>query len=270
MSVLKYNQFTINFGGLNILIKCENPNFAQRLQLHYKQFAGNADGQEATLSLHLIDQPIFSLWEEPELVWTSNDLNVKAEEYSGWIESETFLAELHLSRFYPIQKVDHFLRIAAAVWVFQIGGILFHAAALEREGAGYVFTGHSGKGKTTVCRVSQSARVLNDDLIIAAPGPTGWRVWSTPFTNPSQVQPCPGFANLNKIFQLNQAKQNAVVIEEPAKALADLITHIPVIPKSTERLTELMKRCRNLIDEIKIYNLYFLPDNSFWQLIDSA
>ncbi len=84
---------------------------------------------------------------------------------------------------------------------------------------------------------------------------------------PSQVPPNPGYANLNKIFQLNQAKQNAMIIEEPAKALADLITHIPVIPKSTERLTELMGRCRKLIDEIKIYNLYFLPDNSFWQLI---
>ena len=118
--------------------------------------------------------------------------------------------------------------------------------------------------------MSQSARVLNDDLIIANPGSSGWRVWSTPFTNPSQVQPIPGYANLRKIFQLNQAKQNALIIEEPAKALADLITHIPVIPKSAERLTELMNRCRKLVEEIEIYNLYFLPDNSFWQLINSV
>ena len=120
MSVLKYNQFAINFGGLNVLIACENPNFAQRLQLYYKQFAGTCDGQEASLSLHLIDEPVFSLWDEPELIWTSKGLKVEAAEYSGWIENASLKAELHLSRFYPIQKVDHFLRIAAAVWVFQI------------------------------------------------------------------------------------------------------------------------------------------------------
>lgn len=270
MSGIKSNQLIINFGGLNILITCDNSNFAERLHLYYKQFAGITYGPEACLSLHLIDQPVFSLWEEPELIWTEKRLKVEAVAYSGWIESSSLNAELHLSRFYPIQKVDHFLRIAAAMWFFQMGGILFHAAALERNGAGYIFTGHSGKGKTTVCRVSQSARVLNDDLIIATPDPIGWRVWSTPFTNPSQVPPNPGYANLNKIFQLNQAKRNVIIIEEPAKALADLITHIPVIPKSAERLTELMGRCRKLIDEIKIYNLYFLPDNSFWQLIDSG
>lgn len=262
--------FTINFGGLNILIACENANFAQRLQIYYQRFLGKSDGENASLSLTLIDQPIYELWDEPELFWTASGLNVAEAAYFGSIGSSTFKAELQLSRFYPIQKVDHFLRIATALWTFQTGGILFHAAALERNGTGYIFTGHSGKGKTTVCRVSQPAKVLNDDLIIVSPSAPGWRVWATPFTNPSQVPPNPGQANLKKIFQLNQAKQNAILMEEPATALADLITHIPVIPKSAERLNELMGRCRKLIDEIKIYNLYFLPDNSFWQLIDSA
>lgn len=262
-------QITINYGGLNLSIQCENVNLVKRLENYYRSYIGISAGQNALLSIRLVDLPVDENWIEPLITWTSTGVNVDAESYSGWVNDITFESHLQLSRFYPLQKIDHFLRVATALWVYKMGGLFLHAAALEKNGSGYIFTGHSGRGKTTVCRVSQPAKVLNDDLIIISEEAIGWKVGSTPFTNPSQVQPNPGNTKLQSILILHQAKKNALVRQDPVLALADLITHIPVIPKNIERLKVVMDRCRKLIDQVAVYNLYFLPDNSFWSLIES-
>ena len=47
-------------------------------------------------------------------------------------------------------------------------GILIHASAVEYEGRGYLFTGVSGKGKTTISQLwkEAGADVIHDDLLV--------------------------------------------------------------------------------------------------------
>ncbi len=78
----------------------------------------------------------------------------------GKSTKESLLAEFQISPSRSMQEVEYLIRIASAIWIFEKGGLLIHGAALVRNERGYLFTGHSGAGKTTVCRVSKDALIL--------------------------------------------------------------------------------------------------------------
>ena len=143
--------------------------------------------------------------------------------------------------------MEYIIRIASAIWFFEKGGVLFHGAAMVRNGQAYLFTGHSGAGKTTVCRVTKDAQILNDDLVALKKSPEGWEVWATPFTNPTQNEPNPGKGLLKNILKLHQAKEHRIEHQEPAIALADLITHIPVVSIRKENMGVIMAICQDIL-----------------------
>jgi hypothetical protein len=58
-----------------------------------------------------------------------------------------------------------------------------------------------------------------------------------------------------------------VILENEAISLADLITHIPVVSSCPENTQNLMDQCHNILNKVKAYRLYFLPDDQFWPLI---
>src|SRR5262245_18599502 len=60
------------------------------------------------------------------------------------------------------------LRVALACWLPLEGGLVLHAAGIEREGAGIAFHGASGAGKTTLAACSPWP-VLSDELVALVP-----------------------------------------------------------------------------------------------------
>jgi len=167
--------------------------------------------------------------------------------------------------------LDYYVRVACAVLAFQAGGLLFHAAGIVRGGLGYVFFGYSGSGKTTVSRLSPHDVVLNDDLVLLMPADRGWTVQSTPFWNPSQVRPAGALAApLAGLFHLVQDKQVYLETLYAAQAVAEVIASVPVIAADPSRTSQLLERGRRLIHAAPVYNLHFLPDPSFWPVVEQV
>jgi hypothetical protein len=63
------------------------------------------------------------------------------------------------------------------------GGLLLHAAGVVTERDGWIFTGDSGTGKSTIARwfTASGATVLNDERIILRKVEGQFRVWGTPW-----------------------------------------------------------------------------------------
>ena len=53
----------------------------------------------------------------------------------------------------------------------------------------------------------------------------------------------------------------------PGLATASLLSNVPVIPQDPTRNKKLLDLLRSLQDHIPIYELHFLPDNSFWNIL---
>jgi hypothetical protein len=52
------------------------------------------------------------------------------------------------------------------------------------------------------------------------------------------------------------------------QALAEMISNVPVIPADPGRSNDLLVRCARLLAAVPAYNLHFLPEPSFWEVID--
>lgn len=181
---------------------------------------------------------------------------------SGWLELQTATAT---------EAVDYFLRVAYALLMLNCGGILFHAAGLVHNGKAYAFFGHSGSGKTTVARLSTNATVLNDDLVVLMPVAGGWTMWSTPFSNPTQVRPTnPGAVALHALFRLVQAPMVRLEPLSGAHALAEITASCPIVSGTVEYAGTLLERGGALLNAVPVYNLHFRRDATFWQAIHAA
>jgi hypothetical protein len=196
-------------------------------------------------------------------------LHFTAPYYTGTIDIAHQRGQLAFTSLQLFEAADYFVRTALALLAFAAGGLLFHAAGLAYHDRGYAFFGYSGSGKTTVARVSSRARLLNDDLVVLLPQAQRWDMFATPFSNPSQVQPA-GHQRvpLTALYRLIQDRRIFLEALDPALALAEVVASSPIVCADPDRAVALLDRAAQLTRAIPVQRLHFLPDDSFWNLID--
>jgi hypothetical protein len=203
----------------------------------------------------------------PLVEWEGDSCLFQAKGCQGKIGNSDEI-QLAVNYPFPVVFIEQFLRVVTAIQIFRNGGLFVHSAGLIRKGKGYLFSGYSGAGKTTICRVSQDCHVLNDDLVVLYPENDQWVIYSTPFSNPTQVPPGSGFGTLDMIVHLKQATTHSVRSVSIHEALTSFISHIPVVTSTFQFSSELFARCIGIIEKIEVKELSFTPDNGFWQLLD--
>ena len=203
---------------------------------------------------------------EPTTKWEGNRCHYVGRGCKGIVEDHD-PAILWISPNTGFQYIELFFRVVTAIRIFSLGGLMLHAAGIVKDQKGYIFTGYSGAGKTTVCRLSEGCTVLNDDMVILSNSDSGWQISATPFTNPTQVCPGSGNAPLHRILFLRQALTHHLEDVPNSKAVAELLTHVPIISHSTYHVSSLTNRCVDIIQKTNVKELHFLPDRGFWDLL---
>lgn len=208
--------------------------------------------------------------DERPLIFRADGAYFTDPAYSGHIDLTRQHARLTLDSAMPVEDADYFIRTLYALRCFEAGGLLFHAAGLVRHGRGYLFFGHSGSGKTTVSRLSPEALVLNDDLVALMPHAGQWHMHSTPFSNPTQhASPVgPQAAIVHGAYRLIQDRRVYVQDLPPALAVAEIVASSPIVCADPARTLDLLTRARQLHTAVPIRHLHFLPDNSFWTVVE--
>lgn len=253
--------------GLAVRVRCSHPGVRSLLRQRYAGFEhGGADLLEARVECSPGETAYASM--NPAITIEAGAIRFNRPDYRGMIDLGQGDVWLKVRSAHPVEDIDAFLRILFGFLAFERGGLMLHAAAIHRRGRGFLFLGRSGAGKTTVCRVSKADRTLNDDLVILYPERDGWMIHSTPFTNPSQVRPNRLSAPAAGLYRLVQAREVRLRPLTPGEALAEVIASIPVLTQDPSRLGALLSRCEQLISDVPAYSLDFLPDDSFWQVVD--
>lgn len=258
---------TLSIAGLQLGLQVENENFYNRLIQRFDRFINPDQNPNAWIGLHLTSNQPRVPWSEPLLSWEKDGCELTAPGMNGRIDSESRQAAFQISPAQSLQEVEHLIRICTAIWIFQMGGLLVHGAGLVYSGNGYLFVGVSGAGKTTASRLSKQAYVLNDDLVVLMPEDDVWQVWATPFSNPSQVKPNPGHALLKVMCKLIQDKAHDLVPITQALAAAEIISHVVVINSYPAHTSSVFQRCLKIVKLLQNYELHFLPDDGFWELL---
>jgi hypothetical protein len=281
MSSKQYS-LTICIAGMHVAIACPDSACLEKLQQRYHLFL---DGKKPILTIQAeLSKPLPLDPISEQLSFQGSQVIFSTPTLQGFVDVEALTADVRVSDQHPIPAIDHFLRVVYTCLVFQLGGVLFHGAGILHRQNGYLFMGHSGAGKTTVSRLSVNDQVLNDDLVVVLPttdpgqrpidansawkNKWPWTIYSTPFWNPTQVKPSNVTANLVAVFHLVQDRQ--VYLEELGKgqAIGELVASVPMIPHNSKNNIGLLERLEMLHKDIPVFNLHFLPDASFWRIID--
>jgi hypothetical protein len=197
-------------------------------------------------------------------------LHFTAPHYLGWLDAVQCSGRLSFTTPGAFEAADYAVRAALALLAFEAGGLLFHAAGLVTHDRGYAFFGPSGSGKTTVARLSPHTAVLNDDLIVLRPQADRWSMQATPFYNPTQIK-ASGLrhAPLTALFRLIQDRRVSLEAIDPAVAAAEIIASSPIVPADPDRAGALLERVAQLARVVPVQQLHFLPDATFWSVIDA-
>jgi hypothetical protein len=152
-------------------------------------------------------------------------------------------------------------------------GVLLHAAAIVRNGAGYAFVGTSGAGKSTLARLCAEHTVLNDEIALVHPyGSDEPQLVGTPL-NGFFKEKKPGAAPLRAVFLLQKAAEPRVRELGPGEMAAALTAQIVPPIGLGEFLTEettgaMFERARWLVERVPARILEFRPEPDFWTAID--
>lgn len=198
----------------------------------------------------------------------SGNIAIRSEGVEGFYDFNNRNGELSISAENPYNVIEYFLRLIYAITIFTSGGLLLHSAGIIRNERAFIFFGHSGSGKTTISQISKNEVVLSDDLVILLPDVGNWIAHSTPFWNPVGIQFVKRFAQIIGLYHLIQDRKVFSVRLTRSNALAELLSNIPIIPLFPTMADQLFERGVNVINSIPTYALHFLPDESFWDVID--
>lgn len=143
-------------------------------------------------------------------------------------------------------------------------GLFLHASAVMFEGRVYLFSGHSGAGKSTHTRLWQQifgpdAQVINDDKPALRYMDGRWIVYGTPWCGKDGINlnaqaPLAGIcclkkASANKIRRLNHREAMEYILAQTIRKFPD-----------TEKLDKFLGLVAKLLTEIPVYELENLPE----------
>lgn len=139
------------------------------------------------------------------------------------------------------------------------GDIMIHGSGVIRDGKGWVFTGKSGSGKTTMTKIFDRSgdTVIHDDRLILVKEGAGWRMHSTPVYRNDE----PRSAEVNHLWVISHGKSNISTPLSGAEAAGLIIANC--IQQNWDRgaSVRLMASVADLASSVKVSRLSFLPDS---------
>jgi hypothetical protein len=163
----------------------------------------------------------------------------------------------------------------SAAIVSQVDGFLVHGSGVIHQGAGFLFVGGSGAGKSTAARLSgeRGSHVLNDEIcLVRLNGEGAVELVGTPFNGLFRAKRS-GAAPLRAILLLVQAPLHRLLPVGQAVATAQVAAQI-VPPAGLDQVIDDRVRMRllefgdRLCTRVPVRQLQFLPDDGFWREIE--
>ena len=154
------------------------------------------------------------------------------------------------------------------------GILLLHAAGFVcPDGTAYVFSGHSGVGKTTIAQDAikrfPSGKLLSDELLVITHehGSNSSSVLGTPFWGTLELPGIPSSMPLRKLFFLKQSNLDRITALSPAQALSCLGKNVVAYWKSPDILKPMLATMTACAQSVTAYELCFRRELTFWRLL---
>lgn len=267
----KENNLNISIGDIPIAIYSDN-GFIAKLMDIYSNFIVEEENPLISIEVDVVphqkfgkkfdineDSPDVSIDQSGELckvLWVCLDGEFNLQTRKGILKCSD-----------PI-NLSNFIRIIYSLILLEEPGFLVHASSLIKNGKGYLFPGKSGAGKTTITRLSPNATLLTDEVSLVKMVNGKFNIFGTPFWGELAI----GGENVNVPLEAtyfpSKAKENHINNLSPSQALQRLLPNVLFFIDSPEYKVKLFNLCNDFITTIPAKELHFLPEPTFWRMID--
>ena len=140
------------------------------------------------------------------------------------------------------------------------GDIFIHGSGIEIKGEGLLFSGISGKGKTTIARIfdEAGARIIHDDRLIIRKKEGRYFMYNTPVYN-NEVR---SSAALSRIYLLEHSETNSSESLNKLDALTSVMANCIQHHWNSQLIGLLSGSLMNLTENVEVKRLGFVPDKS--------
>ena len=188
------------------------------------------------------------------------------------VDAELRRAELHVDGELSIEPLRYPLdQVLSWGLLAQCGGVLLHAAVVEKDGVALVLAGRSGAGKSTLSALCHRAgwSILNDDRTMVFPRAGQWMAAGTPWHGSGKYarnQEAP----LRALCLLVQDRMHAWA-ELPRQAGLRALLDVTSIPWFEENWSEAsLRNLETLMDGIAVRQFRFAPEMDAVEVLSSA
>lgn len=140
----------------------------------------------------------------------------------------------------------------------QGGDIMIHGSGVVAGGRGWIFTGRSGSGKTTMARIFDRAgdRVIHDDRLVLRREDAGWVMHNTPVYRNDEPRSAP----LDHLWVIRHGSANVPEPVAGAEAVAMILANCIQQNWDREAASRLAAAADHLAASVSVSRLSFLPD----------
>jgi hypothetical protein len=148
-----------------------------------------------------------------------------------------------------------------------LGGMLFHASSAIRDGHGFVFSGVSGVGKSTIARLAPAdVTVLGEEATdVRADGNGDYRLFGgrTARTQAREVVSAP----LKALYMLSHGPDNRCEPLPYNEAVRAVLRNILLLGEAPELSRLFFESACLLARRTPVYRLTFVPTQKIWEMI---
>jgi len=146
-------------------------------------------------------------------------------------------------------------------------GLMVHSCGIDDGGHGYLFSGNSGHGKSTMAKLWKDRGViLNDDRIIIRKRDGKFWMYGTPWHG-DYTGVSPQGVPLEKIFFLNRGNVNSIRCSEGAAAVSKLMTRCFPPLWHAEGMSFTLNFCAQVVSHVPCYELGFVPNKDIMDFV---
>ena len=211
----------------------------------------------------------WSVWKHGQSLFIKTDLPFRGNESAAVLHFSLSDTEWNLYVDNGNQPVDPFEYPLDGLILYYLtlikGDILIHASAVNFDGAGYVFSGKSGKGKTTMARLWEScgAKIIHDDRLIIRKSDNGYKMYNAP----AYGDETPETSTLNKLYVIEHGAANNIAVLKDAAAASSVMINCIQHNWSAEIIAQTLACVSALCESVTVMRLAFRPQKDIVKYI---
>lgn len=257
-------ELTLTIAGISLGISCSDKEFLGLVSDNYSHFLSN-NTPDITIDVE-IDETLIALNGPGALIKYEGDfLSASREDFHIYTDFSCGHSKIVQRR--SVYSLDALMRILIAIKLVDAGGFLLHGASIIKDGKGYIFFGPSGSGKSTIASLSRNYKILGDEQTAVRNVDGKYMLYSTPFWGSTPGKTIKASGELKGIHRIHHGLNNRREKLDIVSAFKTLLPEIVRFDGHKTLIEKITDNVISLLQEVEFYNLYFLPDESFWEVI---